>query len=125
MIKKKPEQKRPLSKQEKKDALVTLLVITAIIISGLYWLGKTSDQENTVRLKAVNNGCVYTNGVITLIFYYKGKSIHIKYVVKGKEYEYIGGWSNNPRHLGKNDSVRIRYATSDPSLVITELEDGF
>lgn len=125
MIKKESEQKRPLSKQKKKEALITLSIITAIIVGALYWLGKTSDQENSIRLKALNNGSIYSKGIITSIFYYKGQSIRVKYIVKGKEYEYRGGWDQNPRHLAKNDSIRIRYATSDPSFSITELEDEF
>jgi hypothetical protein len=116
---------KTISKKEKLQVALTLLAITALIVGGLYWIGISAGQDSARRAIALNKGSKYAQGIITSIHYYKGRSIHIRYKVNGTNYEYNGSWDHNPKHLDKDDSISLKYAVSDPSVVITELEDGY
>jgi hypothetical protein len=114
-----------LSKKEKLQVALTLLAITSIVIGSLYWMGKVSDRNNEVRISTVNGEYKSAKGLITKIFYYKGRSVVINYAINGDSYEHRGGWDKNPKHLNEGDSISFRYAVSDPSMIITELENEY
>ncbi|MFD0766199.1 DUF3592 domain-containing protein [Mucilaginibacter lutimaris] len=118
-------QNKPRSSAEKKMVVITIISIVVIIVGALYWLTASSDEDNKNRLQTINNSGVYAKGIITSIHSYKGHSVTVKYQAKGKEYLYDGGWDSNANHLGIGDSIRIKYAEANPSLIITELEDEF
>lgn len=116
---------RLLSRKEKLQVTLTMLTITACLVGGLYWVGMNAEREGAERKTALNKGSQYGKGIISSIHYYKGHTVSVKYKVDGKNYECQGGWDHNPKHLGKTDSISFRYATSDPSLIITELENEY
>jgi hypothetical protein len=51
--------------------------------------------------------------------------VEVKYKVKNKMYEFTRGWDDNPKKLEEGDSIKFRYYTEDPQLIITELEKEY
>ncbi|MCS4165291.1 hypothetical protein [Sphingobacterium sp. BIGb0116] len=101
------------------------ILIASIVFGGLYWIWKTGENERAIKIEAVNRNDRYVKGLITKMFYYKGRSIRVKYTVDNKEYENSGGWSKNPNNVHEGDSIWLRYAIEDPNLFITELENDY
>lgn len=130
MRKRKPAPKKtihqkPFSQKKKKQTLITTLSLTGAFLIFLCLFGIYSEKKKTTRIQAVNKESYSTKGIITWLRYSKGHSIRVKFLVKGKEFEYEGGWDKNPLNLGEGDSIHLRYATSNPTLAITELENEF
>lgn len=113
------------TKVEKIKIALTFMLILAVVGGGLYWIASNADQEKKDRIEKVDEGYKYARGIITNIHAYKGHSIEIKYNIDGKDYEYAGGWDNNPKKLNVNDSISFRYWISDPKFIVTELETKY
>lgn len=110
----------------KKLQLVLFNLGLALAIFGaLYWFGQKWDRDIQARIDTVNKDYEYGKGIITDIHLYKGHSVEIKYIVKNNQYEFSGGWDKNPNGLGEGDSIRFKYSTENPELLISELEDEY
>jgi hypothetical protein len=101
------------------------VVLTGIIVGGVYWVGATGEKEKAARIEGVNKNDKYARGIITSYFSSKGRSVGVKYTINKKDYEYSGGWDINPNNIQKGDSIWFRYSVEDPSLIITELEKAY
>lgn len=110
---------------EKLKVALTFLILIAIIGSFLYWIGKKADKEKNERIEEVEKEYDYSKGLILNIHSYKGHSVKVKYSINGVNYEYSGGWDNNPQKLNIGDSISFKYSVREPKLIITELEDGY
>ncbi|WP_343321594.1 hypothetical protein [Sphingobacterium multivorum] len=110
---------------ERLKLILFFVVLIVIISGGLYWTGTTGEKEKMERVEIVNKNHGYVRGLVTKIFSYKGHSIHVKYIVNGVEYESRTGWDYNPKGINEGDSIWLKYATEDPSLIITELEKAY
>lgn len=112
-----------MSETSKKMTTLLLLIIT--VVGALCYLVRYGSERNAQRIAAINKGSKHTKGVIKRIFHYKGQTVTVYYQVNNVNYEYVGVWDNNPKHLGVDDTIDCRYAVSDPNMVITELENGY
>ncbi|MFU1857305.1 hypothetical protein ACK8HY_09830 [Sphingobacterium sp. NGMCC 1.201703] len=101
------------------------ILIAGLVIGSIYWLAKTSEKEKAIRIETVNRNDRYVKGIVTQMFYHKGLSIRVKYIVDNREYENSNGWSINPNNIHEGDSIWLRYAIEDPNLFITELENEY
>ncbi|GEO02525.1 hypothetical protein AAE02nite_01890 [Adhaeribacter aerolatus] len=110
---------------QKAQSVITLLIIFAVIIGALYWLMKESDENRKYIVDTVNRNYEYSKGIITDVKSYKGHSLDVEYIIKGKKYKYSGGWTKNPNNLGEGDSIRFRYSVENPELIITELQNEY
>lgn len=111
--------------RNKFQVFLTLLIITALVIGGLWRLAVVSDKNRAANLKVINSNFAYGKGIITKISYYKGHSLHVQYTIENVTYEHSGGWGKNPNHLGKDDSISFRYSMLKPELIVTEMENEY
>ncbi|KRT16605.1 hypothetical protein ASU31_07240 [Pedobacter ginsenosidimutans] len=109
----------------KLKVVLVFIIIIAVIGSFLYWVASNANQQKIDRIEKVEEGYKYSKGIITDIHSYKGHSIEINYNIEGINYIYSGGWDYNPKKLNVNDSILFKYSTSDPKLIITELETKY
>jgi len=110
---------------EKLKLALTWVAIIGVITLGFYWISKDAEKSESEEIEAMSHGYSYSKGVISEKHSYKGRTIHVKYRIDGVEYECKRNWENNPRNLGVGDSVSFKYATDNPKIIITELEDGY
>jgi len=110
---------------QKLKLILIFIILIGCILGGIYWDSKNAEKEKEIRIEAVQEGFVYSKGIITKWHSYKGHTFTIKYKIANKEYEYIGGRDRNPRNLGIGDSILFKYASKDPSKIVTELEDAY
>ena len=108
-----------------KGSVLILLVITLIVVAALFWLVKHGEKKKEIRLAAIKKHSGIVKGVIADIHYHKGRTVEVKYTIKGIVYKYGGGWDINPDHKGEGDSVLLLYAIENPELAVTELENEF
>lgn len=110
----------------KKVQIVLFNLGLALAIFGvLYWFGKKWNKDIQERIETVNKDHEFGKGLITELHSYKGHHVEIKYFIKNKEYKFSGGWDKNPNALEEGDSIRLRYSTVKPELIVSELEDEF
>jgi len=105
--------------------ILTFIIIVGIIVGGLYWISMNAKEEKSDKLEHINKNYEYAKGIILKKKSYKGHSIEVKYRIGNKEYNYVGGWDNNPNNLGKGDSISLRYAIDNPELILTELDKEY
>lgn len=110
---------------EKFKLILFFVVLTGIIVLGIYWIGSNGEKEKAERINIINKNHQYTRGVVTKMFSYKGHSINVRYNVDSIEYESTTGWDFNPKGINEGDSVWVKYAIEDPRLIITELEKAY
>jgi hypothetical protein len=110
---------------DKLKLFLTFVLMAGIIAGLLYWISSYADKKKTERVTAVAKNYNYAKGVITGIHAYKGHSIEIEYTIDKVKYDYTGGWDTNPHRLGTGDSIRFKYSTANPKLIITELENAY
>lgn len=109
-----------------KIQLILFNIFLAIIICGLlYYCSNSSEKKIKERIAIVNSSYEYSSGMITDFHSYKGHGIEVKYIIKNKSYNFKGGWDKNPKNLKEGDSIKFRYYTEDPQLIITELENEY
>lgn len=85
--------KKQAQLKNKFPAFLTLLIMTVLVVGGLWWLAVVSDRNRAANLKEINSNPAYGKGVITKIFYYKGHSLRVQYTIGNVTYEHIGGWT--------------------------------
>jgi hypothetical protein len=110
---------------EKLKIVLFFVVLTGIIVGGIYWVGTIGEKEKTARIETVNKKHQYVRGFVTKLSSYKGHNINVKYTVDNMEYESSTGWDINPNRINEGDSIWLKYATEDPRLIITELENDY
>jgi len=103
---------------------LTLLLMMSVLGSVVYWYVNSGQEEDMERVAIVQRGYNYGKGVITKMFHYKGHSVHVSYKINGVVYEYVGGWDDS-KGLNTGDSISFKYAISDPSMIITEIENEY
>jgi len=104
---------------------LTFAIMISLIGGVLYWISTKAEKDKSDRMSQVAKSYKYSKGIIVKISSYKGHSIKVKYRIRDMDYEYTGGWDYNPKNIGVGDSISFKYATTNPSLIITEVEDGF
>lgn len=110
---------------DKFKAAITLLVITTLVLLGLFMINKSSTKDQQERIGFVKSGYDYGNGLIVSIKHYKGHSIKVKYQVNHIDYLFDGGWDINPKGLQVGDSLKFKYAVAKPQFILTELENEY
>lgn len=105
--------------------ILTFIIIIGVIVGGLYRISMNSNKEKSDKLKHIYKNYEYAKGIILEKRSYKGHSVEVKYRVGNKEYNYVGGWDNDPNNLGKGDSLRLRYDIDNPKLILTELDKEY
>lgn len=106
--------------KDKLKVLATLVVIIAII----YAIASTVINNKHEEVEIINNNFKYTKGIVATKKVYKGRSIHVLYVVDGKKYTGIDGIGENDK-VKEGDTVKIKYSVSKPELMITEFNDQY
>ncbi len=110
---------------EKLKLVLTFVILIGCVLAGLYWVSTTAEEKKATRIEIVENGFEYSKGIIIEKHSYKGHSITLRYRIGNKVYEQILGWDSNPKKLKVGDSILFKYATEDPNMVITELENAY
>jgi hypothetical protein len=110
---------------EKLKLELTFLWIIGAIALGFYWLSKDAEKIKSYRIDAISHGYSYSKGIISAKHSYKGRTLGVKYQIGGVEYDCIRNWDNNPRNLGVGDSISFKYASDNPKIIITELENSY
>lgn len=110
---------------EKLKLVLTFVGIIGAIALGFYWLSKDAEKSKSDRIEAMSHGYSYSKGVISAKHSYKGRTIDVKYQIGGVEYDCTRNWDNNPRNLDVGDSILFKYATDNPKIIITELENSY
>jgi len=95
-----------------------------VLISIVYLYVNSGEEEDKERITIVQRGYKYGKGVITKMFHYKGHSVYVSYKINGVAYEYVGGWDDS-KGLNTGDSISFKYAISNPSMIITEVENEY
>lgn len=108
---------------EKLKLVLTFVIIIAATGGFLYWISNKAEKEKNDRVLHVEKKYKYSKGIIVQKHSYKGHSIDVKYRIDNVDYEYTGGWDNNPKNLDVDDSISFKYSIDNPELIITELED--
>jgi hypothetical protein len=112
-------------KMEKIKIAVTFAIIIGLIGGGLYWISKNAEKSKAESIMYMNQGYKYGKGIIIQKHSYKGRSLEVKHQINGLEYECTRNWDNNPRNIGVGDSILFKYATHNPKVIITELENDY
>lgn len=110
---------------DKLKLTLTFVIIIGVIALGFYWLSKDADKSKSDTLNAIKRGYKYSKGIISDMHSYKGRTLEVKYRINGVYYDCIRNWDTNPRHLNTGDSILLKYATDNPELIVTELEDSY
>ena len=103
---------------------LTFVIMMGVLISIVYLYVNSGEEEDKERITIVQRGYKYGKGVITKMFHYKGHSVYVSYKINGVVYEYVGGWDDS-KGLNTGDSISFKYAISDPSMIITEIENEY
>ena len=110
---------------DKLKLALTFAIMIGVIGGLLYWISNKAEKDKIDRVSYVGKSYKYSKGVIVKKHSYKGQSIAVKYKIDNVDYEYAGGWDNNPRNIDVGDSILFKYSTDNPKLIITELEDSY
>ncbi len=110
---------------DKLKLVFTFVIMIGVIGGFLYWISNKAEKDKIDRVLHVGKSYKYSKGIIVQKHSYKGHSIDVKYKIDNVDYEYIGGWDNNPRNIGVGDSISFKYSTDNPKLIITELENSY
>jgi len=110
---------------EKLKLVLTFAILIGVIVGFLYWISNKAEKDKIDRVSHVEKSYKYSKGIIVQKHSYKGHSIRVKYKIGNVDYEYTGGWDNNPRNIGVGDSISFKYATDNPKLIVTELENSY
>ncbi|RZK57261.1 MAG: hypothetical protein EOO91_10470 [Pedobacter sp.] len=111
--------------KEKSKVILTIVAFLSLISAVIYLMMRDGDSERDYNIQKVQKAYDKTKGVVTKISSYKGHSVHIRYIVEGKTYNYEGGFDSNPNGLGEGDSLKIKYAIDSPQYVISELDENY
>lgn len=103
---------------------LTFVIMMGVLISIVYLYVNSGEEEDKERITIVQRGYKYGKGVITKMFHYKGHSVYVSYKINGVAYEYVGGWDDS-KGLNTGDSISFKYAISNPSMIITEVENEY
>ncbi len=110
---------------DKFKAAISLIVITALVLLGLFMINSSSKKDHEQRIDFVKSGYDYGKGLIVDIKHYKGHAIKVKYQVNHIAYKFDGGWDVSPKGLQVGDSLKFKYAIARPQFIITELENEY
>ena len=99
--------------------------ILLIIVAFQYFNGYNKRQSDAQRIAQVNSSPQHTKGIIVKRDEKDGYKLTIKYMVGKTPYTYTGLWYDNPKNLHEGDSIRLKYSSTQPKLIITELEKDY
>lgn len=99
---------------DKFKVAITLLVITILVLLGLFMINKSSKKDQQERIGFIKSGYDYGKDLIINIKHYKGHSIKVKCQVNHVDYSFDGGWDINPKGLQVGDSIKFKYAVTKP-----------
>lgn len=103
---------------------IKILSILALLMFGIYYLATTLRKNELKNIEFINKDFKITNGVVTRKSVQKGNHLWVKYIVDKKEYIESDGFSESQR-FNIGDSVKVKYSTSRPKLMITQFNDHF
>jgi hypothetical protein len=83
------------------------------------WLGIHLTNDKAKEINYIKEDYTEIKGIIIDKSLYKGKSITVKYLVKGKYYVESDGFSKN-LDKQKGDSIYIKYSNKNPTLMVSE-----
>ena len=109
---------------EKLKIGLTIVTMMGLLTCFIYWYVNDGQKEDKERIAIVQKGYKYGRGLITKISSYKGHSVHVNYKINGSAFEHNGGWDDS-KGLTSGDSISFKYSISDPSKIITEIEDAY
>lgn len=105
---------KPTAKDYFKLGIILIIIVGFFVWLCVYLIGEKSDEVQYVK-----EDYTITNGVITDITLYKGKSVTVKYLVNGKMYEESDGIDKKMTKK-RGDSIQIKYSNKKPELMVNE-----
>lgn len=100
-------------------AYAKLGVILIVIVVFFVWLGIYLINKKGDEITFIKKDYTVSKGIITKIKLYKGKSVTIKYIVKGKIYIESDG-IDRKLHKNVGDSILIKISNKNPELMVSE-----
>lgn len=106
-----------------KDKIKIFSILT-LLMFGIYFIYKYLEKRRLVDIEYINKDFKIINGLVTRKSVQKGNHLWVKYIVDKKEYIESDGFSESQR-FNVGDSVKVKYSTSRPKLMITQFNDHF
>ncbi|PSR52119.1 hypothetical protein AHMF7605_00570 [Adhaeribacter arboris] len=111
-------------KNQKKSSpleVVCTFLILGVLFTGLFLFISNRRKQ---KFQSIKQESGITQGIVTSIKVYKGRSITVRYKVSGNIYEESDGLDAQD-NVNKWDSVTIKYSIAKPELMITEFNEEF
>ena len=103
---------------------IKIFITLFIMVSIVYLIASYFMNLEANNIETINKDPNQTRGLVIKKKVYKGRSIHVSYIVDGKKYIGIDGLNDSDK-VNVGDSIDVKYSLSHPELMITQFNDKY